>query len=102
ARLPGAPEGTRGISLLVVTKILPDGSRNAVSCGAIEHKMGVRGRATCVMYFDGATGWLVGAESEGLAAMFIMMNGARLSSGNQGLAQAELAYPNAAAYALQR
>jgi len=102
ARLPGAPEGTRGVSLLVVPKILPDGSRNAVSCGAIEHKMGVRGSATCVMNFDGATGWLVGAENEGLAAMFIMMNAARLSCGNQGLAQAELAYQNAAAYALER
>ncbi len=102
ARVPGAPEGTRGISLLVVPKILPDGSRNAVSCGAIEHKMGIHGSATCVMNFDGATGWLVGAENEGLAAMFIMMNAARLSCGNQGLAQAELAYQNAAAYALER
>jgi alkylation response protein AidB-like acyl-CoA dehydrogenase len=102
ARLPDAPEGTKGISLLVVPKILPDGSRNAVSCGAIEHKMGIHGSATCVMNFDGATGWLVGAENEGLAAMFIMMNAARLSCGNQGLAQAELAYQNAAAYALDR
>lgn len=102
AKLPGAPEGSRGISLLLVPKVLPDGTRNALSCGAIEHKMGVRGSATCVMNFDGATGWLVGGENEGLAAMFIMMNAARLSCGNQGLAQAELAYQNAAAYALER
>ncbi len=71
------------------------------SCGSIEHKMGVHGSATCVMNFDGATGWLVGEENGGLAAMFIMMNAARLSCGNQGLAQAELAYQNAAAYALR-
>jgi alkylation response protein AidB-like acyl-CoA dehydrogenase len=102
ARLPGAPEGSRGISLLVVPKILPDGSRNAVTCGSVEHKMGIRGSATCAMNFDGATGWLVGEENGGLAAMFIMMNAARLSCGNQGLAQAELAYQNAAAYALER
>jgi hypothetical protein len=102
ARLPGAPEGTRGISLFLVPKILPDGSRNAVGCGAIEHKMGVRGSATCVLNFDGAAGWLVGGEHKGLAAMFIMMNAARLSCGNQGVAQAELAYQNAVAYALDR
>jgi hypothetical protein len=102
ARLPGAPEGTRGISLFVVPKFLPDGSRNAVACGAIEHKMGIRGSATCVLNFDGAVGWLVGDEHQGLAAMFIMMNAARLSCGNQGLAQAELAYQNAVAYALDR
>jgi hypothetical protein len=102
AKLPDAPEGSRGISLFLVPKILPDGSRNEVACGAIEHKMGVHGSATCVMNFDGATGWLVGGENEGLAAMFIMMNAARLSCGNQGLAQAELAYQNAAAYALER
>jgi alkylation response protein AidB-like acyl-CoA dehydrogenase len=101
-RLPGAPEGSRGISLLLVPKVLPDGSRNAVSCGAIEHKMGIHGSATCVMNFDGAAGWLVGGENEGLAAMFIMMNAARLSCGNQGLAQAELAYQKAAAYARER
>jgi hypothetical protein len=102
ARVPGAPEGSRGISLFVVPKVLPDGTRNAVSCGAIEHKMGLRGSATCAMHFDGATGWLVGAENAGLAAMFIMMNAARLSCGAQGVAQAELAYQNAAAYALER
>ena len=102
AKLPGAPDGSKGISLLLVPKVLPDGSRNTLSCGAIEHKMGVHGSATCVMNFDGATGWLVGDENGGLAAMFIMMNAARLSCGNQGLAQAELAYQNAAAYALER
>lgn len=102
ARVPGAPEGSRGISLFVVPKILPDGTRNAVSCGAIEHKMGLHGSATCAMHFDGATGWLVGEENAGLAAMFIMMNAARLSCGAQGVAQAELAYQNAAAYALDR
>jgi alkylation response protein AidB-like acyl-CoA dehydrogenase len=102
AKLPDAPAGARGISLFLVPKVLPSGERNAVTCGSIEHKMGVHGSATCVMNFDGATGWLVGDENDGLAAMFIMMNAARLSCGNQGLAQAELAYQNAAAYALER
>jgi alkylation response protein AidB-like acyl-CoA dehydrogenase len=101
-KLPDAPEGTRGISLFVVPKVLPDGARNAATCGAIEHKMGVHGSATCVMNFDGATGWLVGEPNAGLAAMFIMMNAARLSCGNQGLAQAELAYQNAVAYVSER
>ena len=101
-RLPDAPEGSRGISLFVVPKILPDGTRNAVSCGSIEHKMGVHGSATCVMNFDGATGWLVGEPNAGLAVMFVMMNAARLSCGNQGLAQAELAYQNAVAYVSER
>jgi alkylation response protein AidB-like acyl-CoA dehydrogenase len=102
AKLPDAPEGSRGISLFLVPKVLPDGTRNAASCGSIEHKMGIHGSATCVMNFDGATGWLVGEENAGLAAMFIMMNAARLSCGNQGLAQAELAYQNAVAYVLDR
>ena len=102
AKLPDAPEGSRGISLFLVPKVLPDGSRNAATCGSIEHKMGIHGSATCVMNFDGATGWLVGEPNAGLAAMFIMMNAARLSCGNQGLAQAELAYQNAAAYVLDR
>jgi alkylation response protein AidB-like acyl-CoA dehydrogenase len=102
AKLPGAPEGSRGISLFIVPKVLPDGLGNAVRCGSIEHKMGVRGSATCSMNFDGATGWLVGEENGGLAAMFIMMNAARLSCGNQGLAQAELAYQKAAAYSVER
>lgn len=103
ARLPDAPAGPRGISLFVVPKFMPEtGERNAATCGSIEHKMGVNGSATCVMNFDGATGFLVGAENAGLTAMFIMMNSARLSCGNQGLAQAELAYQKASAYALDR
>ena len=107
ARTPDAPQGTKGISLFVVPKVLvnDDGSlgrRNAVSCGAIEHKMGIHGNATCVMNYDGATGWLVGEENKGLAAMFIMMNAARLGVGIQGLAQAEAAYQNGAAYACER
>ena len=102
AKIPGAPEGSRGISLFIVPKVLPDGSRNPATCGSIEHKMGVHGSATCVMHFEGATGWLVGQENAGLAAMFVMMNAARLSCGNQGVAQAELAYQNAAAYVLER
>ncbi|KRA83289.1 acyl-CoA dehydrogenase C-terminal domain-containing protein [Altererythrobacter sp. Root672] len=102
AKLPDAPEGSRGISLFLVPKVMPDGSRNSLSCGAIEHKMGIRASATCVMNFDGAKGWLVGAENEGLAAMFIMMNATRLSCGNQGLGHAEHAYQKAASYALER
>ena len=107
ARLPDAPAGTKGISLFVVPKFLVEddgslGARNAVSCGAIEHKMGIHGNATCVMNYDGAAGWLVGEENKGLAAMFIMMNAARLGVGIQGLAQAEAAYQNGAAYARER
>jgi alkylation response protein AidB-like acyl-CoA dehydrogenase len=107
ARTPDAPGGTKGISLFVVPKVLVDddgslGARNAVSCGAIERKMGIHGNATCVMNYDGATGWIVGEENKGLAAMFIMMNAARLGVGIQGLAQAEGAYQNGAAYARER
>ena len=103
ARTPDAAPGSRGISLFVVPKVLPEtDTPNAVSCGAIEHKMGINGSATCAMNFEGATGWMVGDEGGGLAAMFIMMNAARLSCGNQGLAQAERAYQGAAAYALER
>ena len=107
ARTPDAPAGTKGISLYVVPKFLvgSDGSlgaRNAVSCGAIEHKMGIHGNATCVMNYDGATGYLVGEENKGLAAMFIMMNAARLGVGIQGLGQAEVAYQNAVTYAAER
>ncbi|WP_338244962.1 acyl-CoA dehydrogenase [Aurantiacibacter hainanensis] len=102
ARLPDAPAGSRGISLFLVPKVLPDGERNAVSCASIEHKMGLNGSATCVMNFDGAKGWLLGKEHGGLAAMFIMMNAARLGVGVQGLAHAEHAYQRAAAYALDR
>lgn len=102
ARLPDAPQGSRGISLFLVPKMLPGGSRNTVSCGAIEHKMGIRGSATCAMNFDRAIGYLLGEENAGLGTMFIMMNAARLSCGNHGLAQAERAYQNACAYALDR
>src|SRR4029453_6219922 len=106
-RIEGAPEGTRGISLFIVPKfaVKPDGSlgdKNGVSCGSIEHKMGINGNATCVMNYDGARGWLVGAGNRGLNAMFVLLNGARLSGGVQGLAQSEVAYQNAAAYAKER
>jgi len=102
ARVPDAPVGTRGISLFLVPKVLPDGTRNGVSVGSIEHKMGLHGSATCVLNFDGAQGWLLGQENMGLAAMFIMMNAARLAVGVQGLAHAEHAYQRASAYALER
>ncbi|MCA1297947.1 acyl-CoA dehydrogenase C-terminal domain-containing protein [Stappia indica] len=107
ARIEGAPEGTKGISLFVVPKFLPDadgnpGARNPVSCGALEEKMGIHGNATCVMNYDGATGWLVGEEHRGLNAMFVMMNEARLAVGIQGLSQSVVAYQNAVAYACDR
>ena len=107
AKLPDAPDSTKGISLFIVPKFLLDadgnpGPRNAVSCGAIEHKMGIHGNATCVLNYDGATGYLVGEENKGLAAMFIMMNAARLGVGVQGLGQAEVAYQNGVAYARER
>jgi alkylation response protein AidB-like acyl-CoA dehydrogenase len=107
AKTPDAPESSKGISLFIVPKVLvnPDGSlgeRNAVSCGSLEHKMGIRANATCVMNYDGAIGTMVGEENKGLAAMFIMMNAARLGVGIQGLAQAEVAYQNGVAYALER
>jgi len=107
ARTEGAPAGIRGISLFVVPKVLvhADGSlgaRNAVSCGSIEEKMGIHGNATCVMNYDGATGWLIGEEQRGINAMFTMMNEARLAVGVQGLALSEVAYQNAAAYAKDR
>ena len=107
AKTPGAPESSKGISLFLVPKVLVNddgslGGRNAVSCGSIEHKMGIHGNSTCVMNYDGATGWLVGEENKGLAAMFVMMNAARLGVGVQGLAQAEVAYQNAVKYAHER
>ena len=107
ARIEGAPAGTKGISLFVVPKILVKddgslGSRNAVSCGSIEEKMGIHGNSTCVMNYDGAIGWLIGEEHRGLNAMFTMMNEARLGVGVQGLALSEVAYQNAAAYAKER
>ncbi len=107
ARIEGAPAGVKGISLFVVPKFLPNpdgtlGKRNGVSCGSIEEKMGIHGNSTCVMNYDGAIGWLVGEANRGLNAMFTMMNGARLGVGVQGLAQSEVAYQNAAAYAKER
>jgi len=107
ARLPDAPAGTKGISLFLVPKFIPaaDGSvgeRNAISCGAIEEKMGIHGNSTCQMNMDAATGWLVGQPNKGLNAMFIMMNAARLGVGMQSLGQTEVAYQNALAYAKDR
>jgi len=107
ARIEGAPAGIKGISLFVVPKILvkDDGSlgaRNGVTCGSIEEKMGIHGNSTCVMNYDGASGWLIGEENRGLNAMFVMMNEARLGVGVQGLALSEVAYQNAATYAKER
>ncbi len=107
AKTPGAPDSSKGISLFVVPKFIVDengepGERNGVSCGSIEKKMGIHGNATCVLNYDGATGWMLGEENKGLAAMFVMMNAARLGVGMQGLAQAEVAYQNAVTYALDR
>jgi alkylation response protein AidB-like acyl-CoA dehydrogenase len=107
ARLPDAPAGSRGISLFAVPKLKVGrdgamGGRNALRCGALEHKMGIHGSATCVMNFDGAEGWLVGAPHKGLAAMFTMMNSARLAVGLQGLGLAERAMQNAGRYANER
>lgn len=107
AKTPGAPESSKGISLFVVPKFLVNddgslGARNPVTCGSIEHKMGIHANSTCVMNYDGAKGWLVGEEMKGLAAMFIMMNAARLGVGLQGLGVAETAYQNAVIYAGDR
>ena len=107
AKTPGAPDSSKGISLFIVPKVMVNddgslGERNGVSCGSIEHKMGIHGNATCVMNYDGATGFLVGEEMKGLAAMFIMMNAARLGVGLQGLGVAEVAYQNGVAYAGDR
>jgi alkylation response protein AidB-like acyl-CoA dehydrogenase len=107
ARLPEAPVGSKGISLFVVPKYLPKGdgsigARNPIFCGAIEHKMGIHGNSTCQINLDGAVGTLVGQPHKGLAAMFVMMNAARLGVGNQSLGLTEVAYQNAAAYAKDR
>ena len=107
ARLPGAPEGTKGISLFIVPKQLPNedgsaGERNAVSCGSLEHKMGIHGNATCVMNFDGAKGWLIGPENKGLNCMFTFMNTARIGTAIQGLGSAELGFQGSLAYAKDR
>jgi alkylation response protein AidB-like acyl-CoA dehydrogenase len=101
-RLPDAPPGTKGISLVLVPKLLPDGTCNAMHCDGIEHKMGIHGSATCAMRYEGATGWLVGEPNKGLAAMFLMMNSARLHVGLQGLGHQEMATQNALRYALER
>ena len=107
ARLPDAPEGVKGISMFLVPKFLAGedgsrGARNAVHCGSIEHKMGIRGASTCVMHYDGAIGYLIGEPHRGLSAMFSMMNYERLMVGQQGLSLAEVAYQSAAAYARDR
>jgi alkylation response protein AidB-like acyl-CoA dehydrogenase len=107
AKIPGGPEGVKGISLFIVPKFLVNedgslGARNAVSVGKIEEKMGIHGNATCVMNYDGATGYLLGEAHKGLRAMFTMMNEARLGVGLQGYAQAEVAYQNALTYARDR
>lgn len=107
ARVEGAPEGTKGISLFVVPKFLVNddgsvGEKNGVSCGSIEEKMGIHANSTCVLNHDEAIGYMIGEENKGLKAMFIMMNEARLGVGLQGLAQSEVAYQNAAIYAKER
>ena len=107
AKLPDAPAGPKGISLLLVPKVMVNadgslGERNAVSCGSIEHKMGIKASATCVMNFDGATGYLIGEVNKGLAAMFTMMNYERLSIGIQGIGCAEASYQSAVSYARER
>ena len=107
AKIPGGPEGIKGVSLFIVPKFLVNedgslGARNGVTCGKIEEKMGIHGNSTCVMNYDGATGWLLGQRHKGMRAMFTMMNEARIGVGMQGLAQAEVAYQNALAYAKDR
>lgn len=107
AKTPGAPDSSKGISLFIVPKFILDengepGTRNGVSCGSIEKKMGIHANATCVLNYDEATGYMLGEENKGLAAMFVMMNAARLGVGLQGLAQAEVSYQNGVTYALDR
>lgn len=107
ARLPNAPQGSRGISLFAVPKLLPNemgepGANNQVSCGSLEHKMGIHGNATCVMNFDGSIGTLVGEPHKGLNAMFVMMNAARLGVGMQSVGLTEVAYQNSVIYAKER
>jgi len=107
AKLPDAPAGTKGISLFIVPKFLPDaagetGARNGVSCGSIEHKMGIKASATCVLNFDGATGFLIGEANKGLNCMFTMMNHARLGTGMQGLCLGEASFQGAIKYANER
>ncbi len=101
-RLPGAPDGTRGLSLALVPTVRPDGTRNAVHVDSVEHKMGIHGSATCALRYEAATGWLVGEPGRGLAAMFLMMNAARLHVALQGLGHLEMAAQNARRYAAER
>ncbi|MDO9361594.1 MAG: acyl-CoA dehydrogenase C-terminal domain-containing protein [Sphingopyxis sp.] len=107
AKTPDAPDSVKGISLFIVPKFLVNedgslGARNTLQCGSIEHKMGIHANSTCVMNYDGAKGWMVGEENKGLAAMFVMMNAARLGVGIQGLAQGDIALQNAVQYAQDR
>ena len=107
AKLPEAPAGVKGISLFIVPKFMPKpdggvGQRNSLACGSLEHKMGIKANATCVMNFDNAIGWLVGEKHKGMRAMFAMMNTARLGVGVQGLGLAEVAYQSGLAYAKDR
>ena len=102
ARTPGSPEGTKGISLFLVPKILPDGSRNDLRAIGVEHKLGIHGSPTCTMEYTGATGWLIGEENAGMRCMFTMMNSARLNVGVQGVGIAERAFQQAVAYAGDR
>ncbi len=107
ARMPDSPPGTKGISLFIVPKFIPDedgsiGERNKLSCGALEHKMGIHGNSTCLLNFDGATGYLVGEANKGLNYMFTFMNFARIGTGLQGLAHSELAFQNSLAYSRDR
>ncbi len=107
AKIPGGPTGIRGISLFIVPKFMVNadgslGARNGVSCGSIEHKMGIHGNSTCVLNYDNATGFLIGEKHKGMRAMFTMMNAARLGVGMQGLGIAEVAYQNAVTYAKDR
>jgi len=102
ARLPDALPGSKGLSLLLAPRVLPDGSRNGVQCTGIEHKMGIHGSATCSLHFENAQAWMVGEPGRGLAAMFVMMNAARLHVGAQGVGLAEAAWQRATAYAKER
>jgi alkylation response protein AidB-like acyl-CoA dehydrogenase len=102
AKLPGAPNSSKGISLFLVPKFLPDGSRNKAFCGGLEHKMGIKGSATCVMNFEEATGWLIGEPNQGLKCMFTMMNAARIMVGIQGLGLAETGYQVSLGFAKER
>ncbi len=102
ARLPDAPAGIKGISTFIVPKFLPDGSRNAIACAGLEHKMGIHGSPTCVMALEGAEGWLVGEPHKGMRTMFIMMNAARLFTGLEGVSLGEIAYQAALGFAKER